>query len=146
MVNQQILSVVLLCTEMAIMRLHSKVTSCVIDKVAPWCELLLAPFMLTLIRLLPCMSPQMNPKVSFLVKDFAASSMRADKSERNSCMFILQMYFEPTNPSELFSTLTALKSFSLQLGVGIFDFFWLVRKLGRRLTLGIAKIQLFSRG
>jgi hypothetical protein len=69
------------------------------------------------------MSPQMNSEVSFLVKDFAASSMGADKSERNICMFILQMYFKPANPSELFSTLTALKSFSLQLGVGIFDLF-----------------------
>ena len=78
-----------LSTSEDIVRLLFYVTPWVFDKIAPWAEFFLAPFMLTLIRPLSSMSPQMNLKVPFLIKDLAASIMRADKSERNSSMLVL---------------------------------------------------------
>jgi hypothetical protein len=50
----------------------------------------------------------MNPKVSILVKDFAASSMRADKSEWNIRVGILHMYLKSITPSKLSFTDRAL--------------------------------------
>ena len=118
------------------------VTSSVINKIATGAETSVASLMLTLIWFLPSVCPHMYPKVSILVKDFAASSMRADKSEWNIRVGILHMYLKSITPSKLSFTDRALMQISWKLGVGIFDHFRLVRMLGLRLTLKIIKIQL----
>lgn len=121
------------------------VTSSVINKIATGAEISVASLMLTLIWLLPSVCPHMNPKVSILVKDFAASSMRADKSEWNIRVGILHMYLKSITPSKLSFTDRALMQISWKLGVGIFDHFRrLVRMLGLRLTLKIIEIQLLK--
>jgi hypothetical protein len=88
----------------------------------------------------------MYSKVSILIKDFAASSMRADKSEWNIRVGILHMYLKSITPSKLSFTDRALMQISRKLGVGIFYHLRLVRMLGLRLTLKIIEIQLLTRG
>jgi len=116
----------------------------VINKIATGAETSLASLMLTLIWLLPSVCPHMYPKVSILVKDFAASSMRADKSEWNIRVGILHMYLKSITPSKLSFTDRALMQISWKLGVGIFDHFRLVRMLGLHLTLKMIEIQLLK--